>query len=91
MENPFKFEDAKNPRLVTNMPVNWNRVYGGSALLWAISLSLYTKHIFRVNNNAVYLMTFAAFSVPASYGYAKTMLTTTMHEAAGLNNQAEGA
>ena len=90
MENPFKFEDKKNTRVVTNMPLNWNNIYGGSAFLWACSVSMYTKHIFRVNNNAVYLLTFAAFSMPASYGYAKFMMSTPMEEAAYENNQEEG-
>ena len=91
MENPFKFEDKTKPRVVTNMPINWNNIYGGSALLWACSVSMYTKHIFRVNNNAVYMLTFAAFSMPASYGFAKTFMTSPLEEAAYLNNQAEGA
>ena len=73
------------------MSVDYNRVYGGTGLLWATSLALYTKHLFRVNNNAVYLLAFAAASVPASYGYAKTVLTSADEEAAYLNNQAEGA
>ena len=90
MESPYQFADKSNPRLVTNMAVNWNKVYGGSALLWACSASLYTKHIFRVNNNAVYLMTFLVASVPASYGYAKMALTTPEEEAAYMNNEAEG-
>ena len=90
MDSPFKFEDKKNPRVVTNMHTNWNRVYGASAALWAFSLSQYVRHRFRVNNNAVYLLTFAAFSVPASYGYAKFFLSSPEAEAAGLNNKAEG-
>ena len=90
MENPFKFEDKKNPRVVTNMQMNWNKIYGSSALLWSLSMVWYTKNHFRINNNAVYFFTFAAFSVPASYGFAKFALSTPMQESAYMNNQAEG-
>ena len=90
MENPFKFDDKKHPRVVTNMKTNWNQVYGASFALWAFSLSQYLKHRFRVNNNAVYLLTFAAFSAPASYGYMKFFLSSPLSEAAGINNKAEG-
>ena len=91
MDHPFKFEDKKNSRLVTNMTMDWNKIYGGSGLLWACSIALYTKSIFRVNNNAVYLMAFSAASVPASYGYAKFFLSSAEEEAAYMNNLAEGA
>ena len=91
MENPFKFENSKKPRMVTNMTMDWNQVYGGTGLLWAVSMSLYIKNIFRVNNNAVYMLAFSAFSVPASYGYAKFALSSAEDEAAYMNNEAEGA
>tara|TARA_B110000977_G_C10639890_1_gene323585 strand:+ start:27 stop:299 length:273 start_codon:yes stop_codon:yes gene_type:complete len=90
MENPFKFEDPKNPRVVTNSVIDWNKIYGGSAFLWAGSLAWYQRKYFRVNNNAVYLLAFTAFSLPASYGYAKFMLASAEDEAAAINNQAEG-
>ena len=91
MENPFKFEDPKKPRYVTNMSADWNKVYGASGILWACSMSFYMKNYFRVNNNAVYMLAFGVFSLPASYGIAKTALCSPEEEAAYMNNQAEGA
>ena len=90
MESPYEFKDPLNPRLVTNTTMDWNKVYGSSGLLWGASSALYMKHIFRVNSNPVYLLTFLAASVPASYGYSKVMLSSPEEEAAYLNNEAEG-
>ena len=91
MENPFRFEDRSNPRVVTNSVMEWNKVYGGTGLLWAGSIAWYQRKFFRVNNNAVYLLAFTAFSLPASYGYAKFFLSSADDEAAYMNNKAEGA
>ena len=86
MENPFKFEDKKNSRVVTNNTIDWNKIYGASALLWVSSMAMYQRKFFRVNNNAVYLLAFTAFSLPASYGYAKFMMASAENEAALMNN-----
>ena len=75
-ESPFEFKDPLKPRLVTNLTMDWNKIYGSSALLWGLSSAMYMKHVFRVNNNPVYLMTFLAGSVPASYGYAKFLMSS---------------
>ena len=91
MENPFVFGNPNKPRLVTNVNADWNKVYGGAGMLWAVSMGCYVRNFFRVNNNAVYLLAFTAFSVPASYGYAKFALSSPEEEAAYMNNQAEGA
>ena len=86
MENPFKFEDKTNHRVVTNTSIDWNKLYGGTGFLWAGSIAWYQRKFFRVNNNAVYLLAFTAFSLPASYGYAKFFLTSAEDEAAHMNN-----
>ena len=86
MENPFKFEDKKNTRVVTNNVIDWNKIYGGTGVLWVSSLAWYQRKYFRVNNNAVYLLAFTAFSLPASYGYAKFMMASAENEAAYMNN-----
>ena len=91
MENPFKFENPNKPRLVTNHTMDWNKLYGMSTGLWALSVSMYIKNFFRVNNNAVYLMAFTAMSAPASYGYVKYAMSSSLSEAAYLNNREEGA
>ena len=72
------------------MEAPWNRVYAGTGALYAASLAWYGKKFFRVNGNGVYFLAFAAFSVPASYGYAKFMLSNPETEAALMNNFREG-
>ena len=91
METPFKFENPTKPRLVTNTTMDWNRLYGMTGGLWALSVSLYVKNFFRVNNNAVYMLAFTAASLPASYGYVKYWASTAEDEAAYLNNKEEGS
>ena len=90
-ESPFKFENPNKPRLVSNVAMDYNRLYGMTGVLWGVSVGLYMKNLFRVNNNAVYLMAFTAASIPASYGYVKFFFSSELEEAAYLNNKAEGA
>ena len=84
-DNPFKF-CPNNPRYVISHNANWSKVNAGSGLLWAMSVAWYQKSHFRVNKNLPYLMAFMVLSAPASYGYAKFVLSSSEDEAAYMNN-----
>jgi len=88
MENPFTF-DPVHHRVVQNVPKNTN-VYVGSALLYAFSIFAYNRRFMRIDGNGVAAGAFAAFSLPASYAYARFFLDSAENEAARLNNAAEG-
>ena len=88
---PYLFENPSNRRIVTNIQPNWSKVYAGAGAIYLLSLQWYSRKFFRVNGNGVYLMAFAAFSLPAAYSYSKFLLSTPEEEAAYLNNQKEGA
>lgn len=88
MENPYVFDKA-NHRLVTNVKPN-GTVYPVTAFLYLSSLYLYSRRYLRVDGNAVAFGAFAAFSLPASYAYAKFFFSSAEEEAALLNNAKEG-
>ena len=88
MEHPFKF-DPTNRRVVTNVGSETN-VYVGTTLLYAFSLYKYNRRFMRIDGNGVAAAAFAAFSLPASYAYARFFLSTAEDEAARMNNAKEG-
>lgn len=88
MENPYTFDKA-NHRLVTNVKAN-GTVYPMTGLFYLTSLYLYSRRYLRVDGNAVAFGAFAAFSLPASYAYAKFFFSSAEEEAAQLNNAKEG-
>ena len=89
MENPYTFCKV-NHRLVLNVKDN-STVYPMTALFYATSLYLYSRRYLRVDGNAVAFGAFAAFSLPASYAYAKFFFSSAEEEAAQINNAKEGA
>ena len=89
MEKPYKFEDAANSRIVTNVQDVNGKVAGVSGFLYVCSMSMYVKKVFRVNGDPLKFGLFAALAVPASYGYAKFFMDSSENEAAVQNNAAE--
>ena len=89
MEHPFTFGDPSRPRFVTNVKDNNFRVGAGTATIWGASVYLYARRVLRVNGNAVNFAAFTALSVPAAYGYAKTIFDSAENEAAVINNERE--
>ena len=92
MENPFQ-EDPKNqfiPRVITHNVEKTPKVAVGTAALYAFTLLAYNRRFFRIDGNAVAAGAFAAFSLPASYAYARFFLSNPENEAALLNNAREG-
>ena len=87
MENPYTFDKA-NHRLVTNVKAN-GTVYPMTGLFYLTSLYLYSRRYLRVDGNAVAFGAFAAFSLPASYAYAKFFFSSAEEEAAQMNNAKE--
>ena len=85
--NPYKF-DAKNPRLVTNAEPS-SLIYAAAGTLFLVSVSLYSKKIFRVDGNFANFAAFAIASGPASYAYANFAINDPVTEAAQLNNDRE--
>ncbi len=88
MENPYKF-DPTNHRVVTNVAPN-NKVYVGTAALYAFSLYSYNRRFLRIDGNGVAAGAFAAFSLPAAYAYSRFFLSSAEDEAAQMNNAREG-
>lgn len=84
---PFKF-DSVNPRLVTNVQAN-NTVYYAAAGLFLLSMRVYHRRIFRVDENSLNLAGFAAASALASYSYASFLLDSAENEAGLINNEKE--
>ena len=66
-------------------------VYPMTGLFYLTSLYLYSRRYLRVDGNAVAFGAFAAFSLPASYAYAKFFFSSAEEEAAQLNNAKEGS
>ena len=89
MESPYKFESS-NPRVVTNVNFNQQKIYAGAAALYGASLYIYARKFLRIDGNAVAFGAFAACSLPASYAYAKFFLSDAENEAAHINNKREG-
>jgi len=88
MEHPYTF-DPQNHRVVTNVVKN-NNIQIGTVALYAFSLYAYNRRFLRIDGNGVAAGAFAAFSLPASYAYARFMLGDSMNEAALMNNAREG-
>jgi hypothetical protein len=89
MDNPFKF-DLKNKRVVTNVRDNTANIALGTTFFYLTSLYLYNRKFFRVDGNGVALVSFMAFSLPASYAYGKFIFDSATDEAARINNSKEG-
>ena len=87
MENPYTFS-ADNHRLVTNIKPAHN-VYLGTGALYLFSLYRYNRRFLRVGGDGVAAAAFAAFSLPASYSYARFFLDSAENEAAVMNNAKE--
>ena len=86
-KNPYTF-DQKNCRLVKDCERPASVLYGAGAL-FAYSVYMYNRKIFRVDQNFMNLMGFCAVSVPMSYSYASYFLSSATIEAGLLNNQRE--
>ena len=84
---PYTF-DSKNPRLVTNVAPK-TQVMVASGLIFLVSLRMYTRHYFRIDQNVMNLVGFAALSAPASYSYGNFFFNDPINEAGILNNEAE--
>ena len=89
MENPYKF-DLTNNRVVTNVINKNQNVMMGTGAFYVASLFLYSRRFLRVDGNGVAAGAFAAFSLPASYAYARYFLNDAETEAAQMNNAREG-
>jgi len=88
MENPFTFNNAANPRIVTNV-VAPNKVYIGTGGLYLFSLFAYNRKFLRVGGDGVAAAAFAAAALPAAYSYARFFLDSAENEAALMNNARE--
>ena len=86
-EKPYKFESS-NPRVATNVERS-NNVYYLSGAICAASVYLYSRRIFRVNQNALNFMLFTGASTFASYQWAATFLSSPINEAGLINNAKE--
>ena len=89
MESPYKFEDESNPRIVTNLSRDYNKIYAATGLLFAWSVSLYHRRYMRHNLSAVHAMFYIPLYASGSYGIANTLLSSSTIEAAEINNDAE--
>lgn len=69
---------------------NTSNVALGTAFFYFTSLYMYNKKLFRVDKNGVALVSFMAFSLPASYAYSKFIFDSANDEAARINNSFEG-
>lgn len=87
-EKPFKFEDPTNRRLVTNIQKP-NTVLPVAGAIFAASVFLYSRKIFRVDKNALNLMLFSGASAFASYSYASFIMSSPIIEAGLMNNEQE--
>jgi len=72
--NPFKYDSA-NPRYVTNAE-RPTALYYTTAALFLISLRVYQRKIFRIDNNVLNFGLFTAGSAFASYQYASTIFSS---------------
>ena len=88
-KSPYTF-DAKNTRWVTSHGETPSKVYFAAGALFLVSMSLYNKKYFRVDNNLVNLMAFTGVSAPSAYVYANTWYNSAENEAAAINNAREG-
>ena len=88
-KSPFTY-DVANPRWVTNVEAP-NKVFALAGLLFTFGMYRYNRRYFRVDNNLINFLTFAAVSAPASYGYANFALNSAENEAAAINNSRESS
>ena len=66
-----------------------SKVMWGTAAIFGLSMRLYTRRFFRVDNNFLNLMVFAVASGPAAYSYANYFLSSAEVDAAAINNKRE--
>lgn len=88
-EKPYKFENPKNPRLVTNIEKPFEKIYYVAGGLWLGSMYLYTKNVFRIYKRPVPLLLFTLGSALASYEYADYFMSSPIIEAGLMNNERE--
>ena len=79
-KNPYTFSDH-NRRLVTNCETP-SYVYFAAGGIFLLSMQLYNRKYFRVDNNVMNLMGFTAVSAPSAYIYANFFLNSAENEAA---------
>lgn len=88
-DKPFKFE-GPNPRIATNVEAH-PQLYYLTGALFVGSIYLYSKRIFRVNQNFTNFALFTGASAFASYQWAATFLSSPVNEAGLINNAQETA
>ena len=88
MENPYKF-DPSNHRLVLNVQDESTKVGITAAAIYAFSMYKYHRRFLRVDGNGMNAVFFAVASLPASYAYARCMMSSSTNEAALMNNSRE--
>ena len=86
-KNPFTFS-ASNPRWVENSHRS-PHIWSSSAFVWFSSMYYYNKWYFRKDKNFLYLVGFAALSVPCALGYGFMAFGSSNTEAAIMNNKSE--
>ena len=87
-EKPYKFEDPTNRRIASNIE-RPNTVLPVAGAIFAASVFLYSRKIFRIDKNAMNLMLFTGASAFASYSYASFLMSTPIIEAGLINNEQE--
>ena len=87
METPYEV-DPSNPRRVLNMERS-NKVYLGAAIIFLASMRLYSRKMFRFDNNGANFGMFTIASVWCSYQYSSFFLSSPVIEAGMINNANE--
>ena len=87
-ETPYKFSE-KNPRLVTNMVKNYEKIYLATGAIFAFSMVWYNKKFFRCDKDIMNFTLFGIGSTLASYSWANFIFSSSEIEAALKNNEKE--
>ncbi len=86
-EQPYKFESS-NPRVASNVERH-SQLTTLSAAIFLGSLYIYSRRIFRIDQNAFKFLTFTGASAFASYQWASAILSSPTIEAGLINNAKE--
>lgn len=86
-KNPYTFS-SQNRRMVENADRPSMVMYGAVAF-FGLSMHLYNRRFFRVDQNMLNFMVFAGASLPASYTYSSFLFSSPEIEAGIINNQHE--
>ena len=89
-EKPYKFEDPANKRIASNIKPS-QAVMPLAGLIFAGSVFLYSRKVFRIDKHAMNLLLFSGASAFASYSYSSYFMSSPIIEAGLLNNEREGA